>query len=187
MTLAATTGTDPAALRARAGDILARDRWSREQLLELQQARLRDLLEHAVTHSPYYREALGPDAPDAPLEELATLPKPLLMEQFDRVVTDPALRLADLEAFLADAEPGAAYRGDYRVFGTSGSTGIPGVFVYSHEEFAHWIAVGLAAFARAGVTPETRLIAIGAPSDLHITRQLFAAFQAGRRACRASA
>ncbi len=63
---------------------------------------------------------------------------------------------------------------------TSGSTGIPGVFVYSHEEFAHWIAVGLAAFARAGVTPETRLIAIGAPSDLHITRQLFAAFQAGR-------
>jgi phenylacetate-CoA ligase len=30
------------------------------------------------------------------------------------------------------------------------------------------------------VTPETRLIAIGAPSDLHVTRQLFAAFQAGR-------
>jgi phenylacetate-coenzyme A ligase PaaK-like adenylate-forming protein len=30
------------------------------------------------------------------------------------------------------------------------------------------------------VTPGTRLIAIGAPNDLHITRQLFAAFQAGR-------
>ena len=138
------------------------------------------MLAHAVERSPYYREALGADAPATPLEELPTLPKPLLMEQFDRVVTDPALRLADLEAFLADAEPGAAYRGEYRVFATSGSTGIPGVFVYSQEEFAHWIAVGLAAFARAGVTPETRLIAIGAPSDLHITRQLFAAFQAGR-------
>jgi phenylacetate-coenzyme A ligase PaaK-like adenylate-forming protein len=181
MTLAATTTeTSPAALRARAGEIVARDHWSREQLLELQQERLRGLLAHAVDRSPYYREALGADAAEAPLAELPTLPKPLLMEQFDRVVTDPALRLADLEAFLADAEPGAAYRGDYRVFGTSGSTGIPGVFVYSHEEFAHWIAVGLAAFARAGVTPETRLIAIGAPSDLHITRQLFAAFQAGR-------
>ena len=58
--------------------------------------------------------------------------------------------------------------------------GIPGLFVYSQDEFAHWIAVGLAAFARVGVTPETRLIAIGAPGDLHITRQLFAAFQAGR-------
>jgi phenylacetate-CoA ligase len=151
MTAAVTQPTlDPAALRAQAGEIVARDHWSREQLLELQQDRLRALLAHAVQRSPYYREALGVDAAEAPLAELPTLPKPLLMEQFDRVVTDPALRLADLEAFLADAEPGAAYRDGYRVFGTSGSTGIPGVFVYSHEEFAHWIAVGLAAFARAG-------------------------------------
>jgi len=181
MTTAATsTGIDPAALRAEAGEIVARDHWPREQLLELQQDRLRGLLAHAVEHSPYYREALGADAAETPLTELPTLPKPLLMEQFDRVVTDPALRLADLEVFLADAQAGAAYRNEYRVFGTSGSSGIPGVFVYSHEEFAHWIAVGLAAFARAGVTPETRLIAIGAPSDLHVTRQLFAAFQAGR-------
>jgi phenylacetate-coenzyme A ligase PaaK-like adenylate-forming protein len=102
------------------------------------------------------------------------------MDQFDRIVTDPALRLADLEAFLAGAAPGEAYRGWYRVFATSGSTGVPGLFVYGQDEFAHWIAVGLAAFARLGVTPETRLIGIGAPGDMHITRQLFAAFQAGR-------
>jgi putative adenylate-forming enzyme len=181
MTLAATsTETSPEALRARAGEIVARDRWSRERLLELQQARLRSLLEHAVERSPYYRETLGPDAAEAPLDELPTLPKPLLMEQFDRIVTDPALRLAELEAFLVDAEPGDSYRGWYRLFATSGSTGVPGLFVYAQEEFAHWIAVGLAAFARVGVTPETRLIAIGAPGDVHITRQLFAAFQAGR-------
>jgi phenylacetate-CoA ligase len=181
MTLAAmTTGTSPEALRARAGEIVARDRWSREQLLEFQQARLRELLEHAVAHSSFYRETLGADAPDARLEELPTLPKPLLMEQFDRIVTDPALRLADLEPFVAAAEPGALYRGEYRVFATSGSTGVPGMFVYSRDEFAHWIAVGLAAFVRVGVTPATRLIAIGAPSDVHITRQLFSAFQAGR-------
>ena len=182
MTLAATsTGTSPAALRARAGEILAHDTWSRERLAELQQARLRALLAHAVEHSPYYREALGAGAADADLADLPTLPKPLLMEQFDRIVTDSAIRLADLEAFLAAAEPGAAYREEYRVFATSGSTGIPGVFVFSHQEFAHWIAVGLAAFARVGVTPESRLIAIGAPGDVHITRQLFAAFQAGRK------
>jgi putative adenylate-forming enzyme len=181
MTLAASnTGTGPEALRARAGEIVARDRWSREQLLDLQQARLRTLLAHAVERSSFYRETLGPDAPDAPLEELPTLPKPVLMEHFDRIVTDPSLRLAELEAFVVDAEPGASFRGEYRVFATSGSTGVPGLFAYSHDEFAHWIAVGLAAFVRVGVTPETRLIAIGAPSDVHITRQLFAAFQAGR-------
>jgi phenylacetate-coenzyme A ligase PaaK-like adenylate-forming protein len=181
MTLAATTtGTSPEALRARAGEIVARDRWSREQLLELQQARLRALLEHAVARSPFYRETLGPDAADAALEELPTLPKPVLMEHFDRVVTDPSVRLADLEAFVAGAEPGAFFGGEYRVFATSGSTGVPGMFVYSQEEFAHWIAVGLAAFVRVGVTPQTRLVAIGAPSDVHITRQLFVVFQAGR-------
>ena len=49
-----------------------------------------------------------------------------------------------------------SYRDAYRVFATSGATGVPGLFVFSHEEFAHWIAVGLAALARAGVTPETR-------------------------------
>lgn len=181
MTLAASpTNASLSELRARAGEILAYDRWSRERLLELRQARLRGLLEHAVEHSPFYRETLGADAPDARLEELPTLPKAVLMEQFDRIVTEPGVRLADLEAFLAGAAPGQAFRDELRVFATSGATGMPGLFVFSQAEFAHWIALGLAAFVRVGVTPETRLAAIGAPGDMHITRQLFAAFQAGR-------
>jgi putative adenylate-forming enzyme len=167
-------------LRAHAGELLALDHWRREELLELQAERLRDVLEHAVLRSPYYRETLGLDAPDASLADLPTLPKTILMEEFDRVVTDPHVRLADLEAFVAGAAPGEPYRGEYRVFATSGATGTPGMFVYSHEEFAHWVAVGLARLARLGVGPDTRLIAIGAPADVHITRQLFASFVAGR-------
>jgi phenylacetate-CoA ligase len=181
MTLAATTHpTSLDAIRARPRDVLALDRWSRPQLLELQRGRLRSLLSHAVTHSAYYREALGPAAADADLADLPTLPKSRLMEEFDRVVTDARLRAADLRTFVADADPGASFLGAYRIFATSGATGIPGVFVYSHDEFAHWIAVGLARLLRLGVTAETRLIAIGAPGEAHITRQLFAAFQAGR-------
>ena len=65
MTLAPLDRHEPDALRARAGEIVARDRWSREQLLELQQDPPPALLEHAVERSPYYREALGADAPDA--------------------------------------------------------------------------------------------------------------------------
>jgi phenylacetate-coenzyme A ligase PaaK-like adenylate-forming protein len=42
-------------------------------VLELQRKRLRGLIGHAVAHSPYYRETLGRDAADAPLEELPTL------------------------------------------------------------------------------------------------------------------
>ena len=167
-------------IRAHAGEILALDGWPRERLLELQRERLRETIAHAVEHSPYYRESLGRDAVGAELAELPPLSKPRLMEEFDRVVTDPRLRADDLRAFLARAEPGDSFLGEYRVFATSGATGVPGLFVYSHGEFAHWIAVGLARLARLGATPGTRLIAIGAPGDVHITRQLFAAFQAGR-------
>jgi phenylacetate-CoA ligase len=145
--------TTPEAIRARVTELLERDRWPRERLLALQRERLRALLRHAVSRSPYYREALGPDAADDDLSSLPTLPKPLLMEQFDRIVTDPRLRRADLEAFLAEADAGRAFLGDFRVFSTAGTTGVPGIFVFSHAEFSHWITVGLAALARVGVTP----------------------------------
>ena len=177
------TATDPLtpeAIRPRVGELLEHDRWPRERLLAYQRERLEALLRHAVERSPYYREALGADAANRPLESLPTLPKPLLMEQFDRIVTDPRLRRADLERFVAGADAGALHLGEYLIFSTAGTTGVRGVFVYSRAEFAHWIAVSLAAFARIGVTPATRLAAIGAPSALHITRRLFAAFQAGR-------
>jgi hypothetical protein len=48
---------------------------------------------------------LGPDAADGevPLAELPTLPKATLMDNFDRIVTDPRLRLAGLVGELRDA------------------------------------------------------------------------------------
>jgi phenylacetate-coenzyme A ligase PaaK-like adenylate-forming protein len=175
MTAIAAPGPHPAVQ-----ELLSRDAWPRERLLAYQQERLRELVSSAVAGSPYYREALGPYAADAPLAELPTLSKATLMERFDDVVTDRRLRLADALAFVATAEPGALHRGRYHVFATSGSTGEPGLFVYSDDEFAQWAAVGLACFARHGVTGETRLAAIGAPAEAHVTRRLFAAFVAGR-------
>ena len=175
------TPTDPrAAIRARVEELLEQEHWPRERLLEYQHHRLRALLRHAVERSPYYREALGDDAAERSLASLPTLSKELLMEQFDRVVTDPQLRRGDLEAFVGAAQPDDLYQGRYRVFSTSGATGVPGLFVYALDEFAEWVALGLSRLVRVGVGPETRLLAIGAPSDAHITKQLFAAFSAGR-------
>jgi phenylacetate-coenzyme A ligase PaaK-like adenylate-forming protein len=102
------------------------------------------------------------------------------MEQFDRVVTDPRIRLADVTTFLDATEHGRLYRGEYRVFSTSGTSGAPGLFLYSQQEFAHWVGVFLRTFVRIGVTPGTRLVGIGAPSELHLSRQTIAALQAGR-------
>jgi phenylacetate-coenzyme A ligase PaaK-like adenylate-forming protein len=176
------TTAEPSAIdyvRARAAEILELDRWPRERLLELQRSRLRSMLQHAVDHSPYYRETLGADAADRELSELPALSKQVVTERFDELVTDPRVRLASVRRFLETAEPGVPLLGEFRAFATSGATGSPGVSVYSRAEFTEWVAAGLARLARVGIGPDTRLIAIGAPGDVHITRQLFAAFQSG--------
>ncbi len=96
------------------------------------------------------------------------------------MVTDPRLRLAILEPFLGHADAGALCLGEYRVFSTSGTSGVPGLFVYSQAEFAHWVGVFIRSFARLGMTPATRIVGVGAPSALHLSQQVIAAMQAGR-------
>jgi phenylacetate-CoA ligase len=83
---------------------MARDRWSREELLAFQRERVRALIRHAAIHSPYYREVLGADAAERPLSELPTLPKSTMMAEFERIVTDPRLRLTDLRTHLGAVE-----------------------------------------------------------------------------------
>jgi putative adenylate-forming enzyme len=174
-------GADMNTLRALGAELIARDRWPRERLLGLQREQLTELVSHAIASSPYYRETLGRDAVGIPLDQLPTLPKTTLVDQFDRILTDPRLRLADLEAHLGGPDAATPYLGEYRVFATSGTSGLRGLVVYSEQEFTYWVAVSLRLFARIGITSDTRLVAIGAPEPLHITRQLFAAFRSGRR------
>jgi phenylacetate-CoA ligase len=159
-------------------ELLSHDRWSRDQLLEYQGDRLREVIEHAVSASPYYRQALGGDAlaDDVRLEDLPTLSKQTLMEQFDRVVADPRLRLAALEAHATGPDPGSRFEGAFHVFSTSGTTGRRGVFPQSAAEFIRWVAAAWRVRRRFGLDQGTRFVGIGAPTPLHITQKLFAAF-----------
>jgi phenylacetate-CoA ligase len=173
--------TEMGDLHARGAALIARDRWTRDRLLAYQRDRLDELLAHAVAASPYYRDVLGRHVEArSPFEQLPTLPKATLVEQFDRIVTDPRLRLAELERHVEGPEPARLHLGRYHVFSTSGTSGLRALIVYDEREFSSWVAVALRIFARGGITPETRLVAIGAPDPLHITRRLFAAFHSGR-------
>jgi phenylacetate-coenzyme A ligase PaaK-like adenylate-forming protein len=176
---------DPTAIeriRALAGELLAHDTWSREELERHQRERLLATLRHAVAASPYYREAIGPDAtaPDVDLAALPVLTKETLVERFDEIVTDRRVRLAEVEAHLAGPHADEPFLGAYRAFSTSGTTGLRGLMVYDRDDMAMGSAASLRAIARQGVGPGTRLVAIGSPDPLHLTRQVFAAFQAGR-------
>jgi putative adenylate-forming enzyme len=179
-TTTAPPSMDMASLQALGAELVARDRWHRERVLAYQRERIDELLAYAAATSPYYREVLGANAAAVPFEQLPTLSKATLVDQFDRIVTDPRLRRSDLELHANGPDAEAPYRGEYRVFSTSGTTGLRSLVVYSEDEFRFWVAVSLRVFARIGITPQTRLVAIGAPNPLHITRQLFAAFRSGR-------
>jgi phenylacetate-coenzyme A ligase PaaK-like adenylate-forming protein len=167
-TTTSTASTQTDRLRALAGEQLARDRWSRDRLLAFQAERLRALIAHAVVTSPYYRDLLGPDAAtgEVPLAELPTLPKATLMDNFDRIVTDPRLRRAELEAHLAGKDADRPYLGRYRLFSTAGTTGLRGLFVDGLEEFAVWLGTCLRDMASWGLGPGTRLAGIGSPNPL---------------------
>jgi phenylacetate-CoA ligase len=153
-------------------ELLERDRWSRDQLLAYQDQRVRALITHAASQSPYYREVLGADAGDGPLAELPTLSKTTLMAEFDRVITDPRLRLADLRAHLAGPDPLQSFLGAYRVATTSGTTGQRSIVVFTAEEAAAWRAVSGRPMMRMGIGPRPRFAALGSPSPVHVIRQV---------------
>ena len=69
---------------------------------------------------------------------------------------------------------------DHHVFSTSGSTGEPALFVSSRAEFACWVGLLMRTLALLGVVPHLRLLGLGSPSPLHISRHLVAGLLAGR-------
>ncbi len=63
--------------------------------------------------------------------DLPPVTKPELMGSFDDWVTSPSVTRAGAEAFVADpARIGALYQGRYFVCTTSGTTGLPGLFLH---------------------------------------------------------
>ncbi len=102
------------------------------------------------------------------------------MGQWDRIVTDPRLRLQDVEAHLAGERPGTLLLGEYRVCATSGTTGERAVVVYDRAGWHQVVANILRFVAMAGALPDSRLVGVGAPTPLHLTNRAAAELRAGR-------
>ncbi len=96
-----------------------------------QRARLRAIVAHARANSPFYRGRWAGLPDVVRLDELPPVAKPDLMARFDEWVTDPRVRLWDVEAFISDpARVGELFAGEFSAWTTSGTTGQPGVFVH---------------------------------------------------------
>jgi phenylacetate-CoA ligase len=162
-------------------EMLERERWPREQMLAYQRARLREIVQHAAVNSPFYGERLGGMGDgNIDLQQLPVLTKTTLMAEFDRIVTDRRLRLADVERHLASDQAGEPLHGEYRIVATGGTTGQRGVMVYDQEAWEVSVANVRRVLGSVSIGSETRVLGIGAPTPLHVTNRLFAELRPGR-------
>ncbi len=128
---------------ARATDIWWRRRGGAAAIQSAAKTRLAELVAFARAHSPFYRERYARlPATGFDLRELPVVTKRELMARFNDWVTDPAVTCADVEAFLADrAHIGQRYRGRYLVWKSSGTSGVPGIFIEDASALATYDAL----------------------------------------------
>lgn len=102
-----------------------------DAIAQRQRTKLAGIVAHARAHSPYFLE-LYKDLPDR-LEDPMLLPvtdKKQLMVRFDDWVTDRAVTIASVHAFIGNPAPiGERLLDTYTVLTTSGATGTLGIFV----------------------------------------------------------
>ncbi len=112
----------------------------RKGIEELQEKKLRKLLRHAYTQSPFYRKSFQEkgiteeNIDSLPLDIFPTLNKSTFLENFGEIVTSEDLKQEDLRLFDEDpSNEGRTFRDRYHLVHSSGSTGTPRYFVYDEE------------------------------------------------------
>ncbi len=161
-----------------------RERWTRPQLEAYQRQRLESLVAHASVRSAFYRERLGGPliGEKVDLSTIAPLTKGDWMAGFDRVVTDPRLTSARVEAHVEVVREDELYLGEYRIMASSGSTGRRGVYVWSRRDWLEALAIFMRPSMVAAISPRlprVRIASIGAPDAKHMSYRFGASVDAG--------
>jgi len=152
--------------------------WPRAKLEELQQRRLARLLDWATQRSPFYRELCSTHRMSQPysLQDFPVMDKKTYMKHFDEIVTDPRLRLSQLQKHMAHVSGDEYYLGEYRVLTTAGSSGHKTVVVFNRKEWSIQEAASMRIAAMMGVVPfsmrRPTIVTIGSPSPLHDSYRL---------------
>ena len=148
---------------------------TREELLALQRRRLVATARHAAAASPLYRELYAGIelAEDLDVRSLPIVSKAMLMDHFEEWVTDPRLRLSEVESHLEEVHGDELYLDCYRCMPTGGTTGRKGVFVYDRDEWRQCLTAFLRWSELTGLRPRlgrrVRLATVTATSPLHMT------------------
>ncbi|WP_251523185.1 phenylacetate--CoA ligase family protein [Robertmurraya korlensis] len=106
-----------------------------EDVLSRQQSRLADLINFARSNSQYYAQKYS-ELPEriTSLQQIPPVTKSELMDHFNDWVTDPEITIEGVKEFVSNMSlVGYLYLGRYMVSTTSGSTGVPGIFIQDKD------------------------------------------------------
>jgi len=146
------------------------DRWSREELRQYQENQARLLRDFAIERSSFYAE-LYRGRENAPFEGWPIVTKSMLMGSFDQAVTDPRLKLKEVEEHLKSVRGDELYLGRYRICATAGTTGRRGIFPCDQNEWAHILASYARTYEWAGVRADllhwTTVAVVSSRNPLH--------------------
>jgi len=144
------------------------------QMSIMQDKKLRRLLHFAWEHSEYYHRVFTEagitknQISELPLSAFPSIDKGILMEHFDELVTVPGLKQAEIRKF--DEEDGMESNTfhDCHVVHSSGSTGIPGYFIYDEDAWNQML-IGIIRGALWNMSmPQIIKLLIGRPKILYI-------------------
>lgn len=167
----------------------ARTRWSRDQLAAYQREQLTALVHFASRHSPFYRDLYGGEI-DGPVDraQLPIVTKSAMMSNFDRVVTDPRIRLADVLLHVEQLRDDELYLDGLRVMASSGSSGQKAIFIYDRDAWrGGFMATGLRMASFTGLAPRlprVRIATVAAGDGKHMTFRGGASMDVGLYAAR---
>lgn len=112
-------------------DIWKVKRGKPEDIPSRQQSRLAELISFARSNAPYYAQKYS-ELPEqiTSLQQIPPVTKSELMANFNDWVTDPEVTIESVKEFVSDMSlVGQLFLGRYMVSTTSGSTGVPGIFI----------------------------------------------------------
>jgi phenylacetate-CoA ligase len=153
------------------------EQWSPAQLGAYQTEQLRHLRDYAYQNSRFY-QTFHKGLFDKPLHELPVLTKAMMMQNFNELVTDPAIHVSDVQSHVASDANNQQFLDRYWVTATSGSSGHPGFFLFNPTE---WITI-MASFARGqewsgktiNLTHRTKMASVASRSAWHMSSQVSA-------------
>jgi phenylacetate-CoA ligase len=119
------------------------ERFSLEQLKNLQTKRFQKILRHVLKYSRFYQSYYKKhgitldNIESITVTDLPPISKQMMMDNYDDFVCDRFLKRKNIENFLSRSKhPKEKYRNIYTVIHTSGSCGTLSLFVYGPEDWA---------------------------------------------------